>query len=293
MTISGLHHVTATSGPPRPNLAFYTGPLGLKLVKRTVNFDDPGVHHLYFGDRVGSPGTIMTTFPFPNARAGRSGAGATSAVAVATPDPSPRLEALAAAGVAVRAGQRFGAPFWCFTDPDGLELELMAGPEGLSGVTLWLDEPEPTARLLADVFGFRAGEEQREHGGNRLRMTLPGDAPGRVIDLWRTENAPAARGGAGTVHHIAFRARDRAHQDELVETLRARGERLTERKDRQYFESVYFREPGGVLFEIATDTPGFSVDEPADALGRSLKLPPWLEDRRERIEAALPPLGPN
>jgi glyoxalase family protein len=290
MPIAGLHHVTATSGPPKPNLAFYAGPLGRTLVKRTVNFEDPGVHHLYFGDAAGSPGTIITTFPFPNARQGRSGTGATSAVAFAEPDPAPRLEALAAAGVEITAGQRYGAPIWCFADPDGLALELVRGPKGIAGVTLWLADPEPTARLLAEVFGYEPGEEQRERGGSRLRMTLPGDAPGRVIDLWRSDDAPPARGGAGSVHHIAFRARDRDHQDALTDALRSRGERLTGRKDRHYFESVYFREPGGVLFEIATDAPGFGVDEPGGALGMSLKLPPWLEDRRAVIEAALPPL---
>ena len=290
MPITGLHHVTATSGPPRPNLAFYTGPLGLNLVKRTVNFDDPGVYHLYFGDAAGSPGTIMTTFPFPNAREGRPGTGATSAVAFATPDPAARLERLAEGGVKVKAGQRFGAPIWCFADPDGLDLELVEGPEGLAGVTLWLDDPEPTARLLSDVFGYEAGPEERALGIARQRLSLPGEAPGRVIDLLRAGEGRPAQSGAGAVHHIAFRARDRAHQDELAEALRARGERLTERKDRQYFKSVYFREPGGVLFEIATDPPGFAVDEPADALGQSLKLPPWLEPRRDRIETLLPPL---
>jgi len=293
MPIAGLHHVTATSGPPGPNLAFYTGPLRLNLVKRTVNFDDPAVYHLYFGDEGGSPGTIMTTFPFPNARKGRAGAGATKAVTFATPNPSTRLKELATAGIQVAAGQRFGAPIWCFSDPDGLDLELTEGPEGLAGVTLWLEDPEPTARLLCDVFGYEAGPDESALGVARQRFFLPGKAPGRVIDLLRAGEGRPAQSGAGLVHHIAFRARDRAHQDKLVEALRTRGERVTERKDRQYFESVYFREPGGVLFEIATDPPGFTVDEPARDLGRSLKLPPWLEARRERIEAALPPLDPR
>jgi glyoxalase family protein len=290
MSVDGLHHVTVTSGPPGPNLAFYAGALGLRLVKRTVNFDDPSVYHLYFGDDAGNPGTIMTTFPFPNARAGKAGAGATSAVTFATPDPAARLEALAAAGVSVRAAQRFGVPLWCFADPDGLDLELVEGPEGIAGVTLWLRDPEPTQRLLAEVFGYAAGPEQRERSGTRLRMTLRDAGTEQHIDLWRSDDAPAARSGAGSVHHIAFRARNRAHQDALAEALRARGERVTERKDRQYFESVYFRGPGGVLFEIATDAPGFAVDEPADALGQALKLPPWLEPQRARIEPVLPPL---
>ncbi len=290
MPITGLHHVTLTSGPPKPNLDFYARSLGLNLVKRTVNFDDPGVYHLYFGDAAGSPGTILTTFPFPNARKGEAGAGATSAVAFSTPDPSARLERLASAGIPVTSGQRFGAPIWCFSDPDGLDLELVEGPEGIAGVTLWLEETEPTARILTEVFGYEAGIEEQALSISRQRFHLPGDAPGRAIDLLRAGEGRPARSGAGTVHHIAFRARDRAHQDELVDALRARDQRVTERKDRQYFESVYFREPGGVLFEIATDAPGFAVDEPADALGKTLKLPPWLESRRDRIEAALPTL---
>ncbi|WP_209425571.1 ring-cleaving dioxygenase [Pararhodobacter sp. SW119] len=290
MSIAGLHHVTVTSGPPAPNLAFYAEALGLRLVKRTVNFDDPGVYHLYFGDAAGNPGTIMTTFPFPNARAGQAGAGSTSAVAFSVPDPAARVDALERAGTAVARTERFGAPIWQFTDPDGLALELLEGPEGIAGVTLWLDDPEPTARLLVEVFGYTQGPEQQEAGGHRRRLALAGDAPGRFIDLWRADASSRSRGGAGTVHHIAFRARDRAHQDELAAALRARGEQVTERKDRQYFESIYFREPGGVLFEIATDPPGFAVDEPADALGRELKLPPWLEPHRTRIEAALPAL---
>ena len=289
MSITGLHHVTATSGPPGPNVDFYSGALGLSLVKRTVNFDDPGVYHLYFGDAAGSPGTIMTTFPFPNARQGRAGVGATSAITFSTPDPAARAAALTAARVEVRETERFGNPVWRFVDPDGMALELVAGPDAIAGVTLWLADPEPTARLLTEVFGYQAGEEVQEDGGTRLRLTLPGDAPGRVVDLWRSTGAASpARGGAGSVHHIAFRARDHAHQDALAEAARAAGLQVTERRDRQYFESVYFREPGGVLFEIATDAPGFAVDEPADALGQVLKLPPWLESYRPRIEAVLP-----
>ena len=291
MSTPGLHHVTLTSGAPQPALDFYAGPLGLHLVKRTVNFDDPGVHHLYFGDAAGSPGSILTLFPFPAARRGQAGIGAASAVALATPDPRARLEALASARVEVTAAERFGAPVWCVSDPDGLSVELVEGPEGLAWATLWLADPEPTARLLTEVFGYASGPEIGGANGHRLRLSLPGEGPGRMIELCRSGSGPRARPGAGSIHHIAFRARDRAHQDALVEALRSRGERVTERKDRQYFESVYFREPGGVLFEIATDPPGFAVDEPADALGRTLRLPPWLEESRDRIEARLPPLG--
>jgi len=290
MSITGLHHVTVTSGAPRANLAFYTGPLGLNLVKRTVNFDDPGVWHLYFGDGAGSPGSILTTFPFPNARKGTSGPGTACAVTFATADPAARLEALVAGSVNVSSSERFGIPIWCFSDPDQLSLELTTGPEGIAGVTLWVKDADPTARLLEDFFGYQSGPEIKGPSGTRLRMALPGDGPGRWIDLLRRDRGGPARAGAGSIHHIAFRARDRDHQDALTEALRSRGEQVSDRKDRQYFESVYFREPGGVLFEIATDPPGFSVDEPADALGEALKLPPWLEGDRARIEAALPPL---
>lgn len=291
MSITGLHHVTAISGAPQINCDFYTGALGLHLVKRTVNFDDPGVYHLYFGDAAGRPGTIMTTFPFPSARPGRAGVGATSAVAFSTRDPEARAEALRAAGVAVSLEERFGAPVWRLADPDGLALELVTGADGIDGVTLWLRDPDPTARLLSEVFGYSVGPEAREEAGVRLRLTLPGNGIGRVIDLWRSDAAPAPRGGAGSVHHIAFRARDRNHQDQLADELRARGEHATERKDRNYFESVYFREPGGVLFEIATDPPGFAIDEPSGALGQALKLPAWLERYRPQIETALPKLS--
>jgi glyoxalase family protein len=211
-------------------------------------------------------------------------------VAYATPDVATRLAGLRAAGITAVETERFGAPVWLFADPDGLQLELETGPEGFAGATLWLADPDPTAYLLAEVFGYEPGGELREDGGTRLRLSVAGDAPGRVIDLWRPDRPQAARRGAGTVHHIAFRARDRDHQDTLADRARALGLQVTERRDRNYFEAVYFREPGGVLFEIATDPPGFTVDESAETLGCALKLPPQFESDRARITASLPPL---
>lgn len=294
MAIDGLHHVTVVGGAPQRNLDFYTGPLAQHLVKLTVNFDDPGMYHLYYGDEAGRAGTIMTYFPIPCARRGRAGAGAACSVAYALADPEGAAGALAEAGVDISRATRFSAPVWQLHDPDGLALELVKGTDDAAGafhsVTLWLHEPGPTARLLTEVFGYEMQGETREDGGTRQRLALPGTPRAGIIDLWHADTLVAAQPGAGAVHHIAFRARDRAHQDALSAELRARGLQITPRQDRNYFESVYFREPGGVLFEIATDPPGFTTDEPAGALGRALKLPTQFEPMRDRIEAALPPL---
>lgn len=291
MTIDGLHHVTVIGGAPQRNIDFYTGPMAQRLVKLTVNFDDPSVYHLYYGNAAGEPGTIMTYFPFPGARRGQAGAGAVRSVTYGTPDLAGLTTRLQNHGLALQEGTRFGAPVWSFLDSDGLQLELVEDAhDGFHAVTLWLHDPEPTARLLTDVFGYEAQEEAREAGGTRLRLALPGTGRGRVIDLWRADKIEAARSGAGAVHHIAFRARDRDHQDALAEALARRDQQVTERRDRNYFESVYFREPGGILFEIATDPPGFAVDEAPAALGQMLMLPAQYEADRARIEAALPPV---
>lgn len=294
MAIDGLHHVTVICGAAQRNLDFYTGALAQHLVKLTVNFDDPGMYHLYYGDKAGRPGTIMTCFPIPGARRGRAGAGSVSAVAYALADPESAAGALAEAGIDLRRAERFGAPIWQLQDPDGLALELVDGRGEAAGafhsVTLWLHETGPTARILTEVFGYEMQGETREDGGTRQRLALPGAQCAGIIDLWHADRLVAAQPGAGAVHHIAFRARDRAHQDALSAELRARGLQITPRQDRNYFESVYFREPGGILFEIATDPPGFAIDEPASALGRALKLPTQYEPMRESIEAALPPL---
>lgn len=290
--IAGLHHVTAISGPAQENLDYYTQVLKTRLIKKTVNFDAPEMYHLYFGAQDARPGSVMTFFNREERGQGQAGTGAAQAFAYAV---AP--EALSAWHEALggTVSTRFGAQVLSVTDPHGQAFELIAdaqaGPWGVfHSVTLWIDDPDPTAAILTDVFGYAFHGEERSTGGMRLRYAVPGDAPGRVVDLWVADAPVKARPGPGTIHHVAFRARDTAHQSALREVLLARGERVTEVKDRQYFKAIYFREPGGVLFEIATDGPGFDVDEPMDALGQSLKLPPQYEHRREEIAARLPEL---
>lgn len=291
--LSGLHHVSALAGPPQPNADFYVGVLGLRLVKRTVNFDDPGTYHLYYGDETGSPGSLLTFFPWPEALPGRAGEGTIRATALAVPAGSldewmGRFADLALDFEAPE--ERFGEGVVRFRDPDGLVLEFTEAGEGgaapvllgLRGATLALADPASTASFLAGMLGLEAvGEE-----GGRLRFQTPGGEA--VVDLVRDTSLP--RPGRGTVHHIAFRVPDgealRAWQRHLLEA----GLGPTDVRDRRYFESVYVREPGGVLLELATDGPGFLIDEPEAELGASLRLPPWLEPRREQIERRLLPL---
>lgn len=297
MTETGLHHVTAFSGPAARNLDFYTRVLGLRLVKKTVNFDDPGTWHLYYGDAAGRPGTILTFFPIAHAAPGRAGIGETQETAFAVPRGSlgAWIDRLAAHGIDHDVPVKsFGETVLRFRDPDGTALALVGtdadGAEpvilGFHGVTLRLAETAPTAAILTDVFGFT--EAARE--GDAIRYAGTAEA-GRFVTLRADPARARGRQGAGSVHHVAFRAADDAAQEAMVAQLTGRhGLPVTEQRDRQYFRSVYFREPGGVLFEIATDIPGFAVDEPADSLGTDLKLPATLEPHRARIEAALPSL---
>ncbi|WP_238380926.1 ring-cleaving dioxygenase [Alkalilacustris brevis] len=297
--VAGLHHVTAISGAPQANLDFYTGVLGQRLVKKTVNFDDPGTYHLYYGDRVGSPGTILTFFPFVGAAPGREGPGQALAYAYDLPRAAfdNWAERLRNEGHAEgTVSERFGARVLTLRDPHGQRLELVEADidgdalGGFHSVTLWVDDPAPTARILTDVFGYTdLGSEADAGGGERLRLKAPGDAPGAIIDILRRDGTPG-RQGAGTIHHIAFRASDDAMQLDIRARLQAAGQQVTPQIDRQYFNAIYFREPGGVLFEVATDPPGFMVDETEAELGSSLKLPPQHEPLRARIEAHLPPL---
>ncbi|MBH0237892.1 ring-cleaving dioxygenase [Methylobrevis albus] len=308
-TRSGIHHVTAIAGPARRNLDFYTRVLGLRLVKRTVNFDDPGTWHLYFGDEAGSPGSILTFFPWQHAAAGRAGVGETQETRLRVPEDAIGwwLHRLLAQGVPHDAPVRlFGETVLAFRDPDGMRLALVGLPgigaepawataevpaevaiRGLAGVTLLLERAEATAAILTDVLGF--AETGRE--GSVLRLGAPGTTLGGIIDLRAVGGFLPHRFGAGSVHHVAFRAADDAAQAAMVRRLaEEHGLGTTEQKNRDYFRSVYFREPGGVLFEIATDAPGFAVDEPAADLGGALKLPAFLEGRRAAIEGALPAL---
>jgi len=310
MQINGIHHVTAIAGPARRNLDFYSRVLGLRLVKRTVNFDDPTTWHLYFGDDAGNPGTILTFFPWEHVAPGRLGVGETEVTSFRIPVASVGYwtHRLVANGVAHDAPRKlFGETVIAFRDPDGMRLALVAVPgseaepavdradipaevaiRGFHGVTLLLDKTDATAAILADVFGF--AEIGREDG--TVRMRAAGTAQGGVVDLRAAGGFLPARMGAGSVHHIAFRAANDAEQARMVTVLAERfGLATTEQRDRTYFRSVYFREPGGVLFEIATDAPGFAIDEPAADLGGALKLPAQYEARRAEIEAVLPALA--
>ncbi|MCU1339537.1 MAG: Glyoxalase/bleomycin resistance protein/dioxygenase [Bryobacterales bacterium] len=254
----GLHHVTGLAGSVQASLDYYTQALKLRLVKRTVNFDDPGTHHLYFGDDQALPGTLLTFFSGYQRRRKR-GSGQVVSVSYTTP-----AEAAAA--------------------PDDLNLQIVSGEaRGLHSVTLCENDLKPTARFLA-MLGFESmGSE-----GNRHRFELP--AGSARIDVLHEPQAVRGRAGVGAIHHVALRVADEAEQLEWRNRLIAAGVHVSPVKDRLYFHSIYFREPGGALFEIATDGPGFLIDEPADALGSSLRLPPWLESTRESIEARLSPL---
>jgi glyoxalase family protein len=292
-SIPGIHHVTAISGPAQKNVDFYTGTLRQKLVKKTVNFDAPDTYHLYYGDAAGSPGTILTFFPFADAGPGRAGPGMAQAFAYAVPPAAfARLAGyVAAEGPAGRFGQRV----LTLRDPDGAPVELVedadaADAHGFHSVTLWERDPDPTAKLLTEVFGYTAAGVETGPGFERLRFAAPGADRGNLIDLWRSDDAPRGIPGAGTIHHIAFRARTQEEQHGWQERLAAWGRPTTPVIDRQYFNAIYFREPGGVLFEIATDPPGFAVDEDPAELGQRLMLPPQHEPLRDRLERVLPPL---
>jgi glyoxalase family protein len=305
--ILGIHHVTAITSDPQRNVDFYTELLGLRLVKKTVNFDDPGAYHLYFGDETGSPGTILTFFAWPMAAHGSAGVGQVTVTSFSVPEGSISYweKRLRATGVPVElSGKRFDEEVLTFADPDGLKLEIVAHPgakevrpwtsagvaekhalRGFYAVTLSEQGFEATAELLR-AMGFRAVGEQ----GNRFRFDVGEGGAGARVDVLCHAEARHGRISAGTVHHVAWRVADdesqRAWRKRLVEIHL----NVTPVIDRCYFHSVYFPEPGGVLFELATDPPGFAIDEPAEKLGESLKLPPWLEPHRKEIENSLPPI---
>jgi glyoxalase family protein len=305
--IVGLHHVTAIASDPQRNLDFYVGLLGLRLVKRTVNFDDPGTYHFYFGDARGTPGTILTFFPWPDARRGRRGVGQIEATAFAiSPDSAGYwLDRFKEQHVtAEKTPPRFGEEVIRFADPEGLLLELIASDSsgnteswldsmvpaehslrGFHSVSATLEGYERTAKLLTESFGYRLVEE----AGNRFRFAAPSHAgSGRIIDLLCMPDGHPGAIAAGSVHHIAFRAKDDAEQLQWREHLVELGYNVTPVIDRTYFHSIYFREPGGILFEIATEPPGFTLDEKLEQLGMHLRLPSWLESARPEIERVLP-----
>jgi glyoxalase family protein len=303
----GIHHVTAIAGDPQANIDFYAGVLGLRLVKLTVNFDDPGTYHLYYGDGVGRPGTILTFFPWPGAQPGRMGAGQTSATAFAVPRGSLDFWAgrLRTHGVAADRVERFGAPVLAFHDGDQMALEIVESDasgewqswpdspvpaeqsiRGFDSVTLLQAHDEATAELLTGTLGFtRSGKE-----GSRSRFETEDGGYGTRVDIVTDPAAVRGRVAVGSVHHVAWRAEDAGRQLQMQSDLVSGGQHVTEVIDRQYFKSIYFREPGGVLFEIATDQPGFLVDEPFETLGSELRLPPQYEPMREKLVQSLPPV---
>jgi glyoxalase family protein len=306
--MSGIHHVTAISGGASRNLDFYTRILGLRFVKRTVNFDDPGTYHLYYGDKGGNPGTILTFFPWEHAAPGRNGAGLTQETAFRVPAGSIGYwtHRFVEKGVAHETvAKRFGQPVLAFTDPDGMSLALVGAPgaeseagwtdgeipaehaiRGFESVTLFSADAANTGRILTEALGFE--ETGSEDGLTRYKATA---GIGGHVNLRDAKGFLPGRMGRGSVHHIAFRAKDDAEQAAMAEKLsQALGQHVTEQKDRKYFRSIYFREPGGVIFEIATDVPGFAVDEPEATLGEALQLPEFLETHRREIEESLPAL---
>ena len=304
--IDGIHHITAIASDPQPNLDFYVRFLGLRLVKRTVNFDDPGTYHLYYGDETGAPGSIMTFCPWPGAARGRRGTAQVTHTSFAVPAGALEYwtERAERSGFkASREADRFNEPVLALFDGDDLALELIEGagcpectqPDGadipgeyairlIYSATIAAANIARTSELLTGTMGFReAGRED-----NRTRFTVGSGGPGAFLDVVTEEGGKRGLQGAGTVHHIAFRTPDDEHQLAWSQTLMNLGYQVSPVMDRNYFHSIYYREPGGVLFEIATDGPGFAVDEPADELGRNLKLPEMYESMRERIEASLP-----
>jgi glyoxalase family protein len=310
MAHSGIHHVTAISGPAPRTSTSTASTLGLRLVKKTVNFDDPGTYHLYYGDETGQPGTILTFFPWEHVTPGRLGVGETQETVFRVPEGSIGYWAhrFVEKGVTHKEiAKRFGDPVLSFEDLDGMQLALVGvrGVEsepawsggqvpaehairGFHSVSLLLREAAPTGAILTDVFGF--SEVSRE--GPIARFKADGTDIGGVVDIRVAGDFLRGRQGGGSVHHIAFRAADDEAQFAMMRKLAENhGIRTTEQKDRNYFRSLYFREPGGVLFEIATDVPGFAVDEPVASPGQFLKLPAQYEPRRKDIEAVLPALA--
>ena len=307
--ILGLHHVTATVDDAQADLDFCLDLLGLRLVKKTVNFDNHDVYHFYYGTERGLPGTIWTTFPYKGkgVRTGVKGAGQVVTTSFSVPAASLGFwqRRFADAGVQARDIEtRFGEHAIRIEDPSGLWFELVGsdrdprtpwtgggvGPNeairGLHSVTMVVRSLEQTLELLTQLFGYTVVGDAE----NRTRVAVGGDAPGHVIDIEVEPDTVAAVNGIGTVHHVAMAISSGDEQRRLREELLGIGVKVTDIRDRCYFESIYFREPGGVLFEVATIQPGFTADEDLSSLGRGLKLPPWEEPYRADIEAALPPV---
>lgn len=307
--VSGIHHITAIAGNARRNHAFYTNVLGLRFIKKTVNFDDPHTYHFYFGDEAGTPGTILTFFPWEGINKGRQGTGMATEIAYSVPPDSLAfwMERLKEFSVKVSAsGTRFGEHYLGFEDPDGLPLTLIVpttgdnrrpwetegvgaqvATRGFHSITLTLKSVARTAMVLTDILDYKlAGQE-----GNRYRYVTDAVTNAAIVDLIEAPTVESSYNASGTIHHVAFRVRDEKVLMEFREKVVDHGLPITDKIDRNYFFSLYFREPGGVLFELATDNPGFTVDEPLAELGSHLKLPPQHERNRAAIEKVLPDLG--
>lgn len=307
VTPHGIHHVTAIAGDPQKNVDFYTTVLGLRLVKQTVNFDAPHVWHLYYGDEHGSPSSILTFFPWPGVSQGRDGAGMTSATAFSVPSESLGYWVQHLLGIGVEAElttDSSGTDLIELRDHDGMRLQLVGtvgdgrsgwdgygnipaehAVRGLHSVELSETVIDPTASMLQELLGMDFHGE----AAGRANFSMGEGSSGAKVEIVGGVREPGFQAG-GTVHHVAFSAPNLATMEIWQAELRQRGVSVTEIMDRQYFKSIYFREPGGVLFEIATDEPGFATDEPLLELGRKLKLPPWLEPSREQIQQSLPAL---
>jgi glyoxalase family protein len=306
-TLQGIHHITAVAGDPVHNLRFYRDVLGLRLVKKTVNFDDRSTYHFYFGDEVGSPGTILTFFPWPRARQGRPGVGTIETVAFSVPRGSLAFwrARLAAAGVeTVRRAEAFDENGLRFADPDGMPLELIES-DPVDGVRAWTPPDVPAAQAIMAFHSatqrVRASEPTDEFIRKQLGFVLVGEDGARrryrtsaagvgVYDVVTDPTGPEAVAGRGTVHHIAWVTKSVEQSLAWRTLLTTAGNHVSPLMDRKYFRSIYFREPAGVLFEMATNGPGFAVDEPLESLGSSLRLPENYEGHRAEIEAVLPKL---
>lgn len=303
---TGLHHLTAIATDAQANIDFYAGLLGLRLVKKTVNFDDPSAYHLYYGDEHGTPGSIITFFYWPGAARGQIGSGQITAITLAAPAAALDFwrERLTRHGVSVTSRREFGEDVLAFSDPDGIPVRLVGvaadsragwsgagiaaehAIRGLHTAELTVREAGPTEDLLTTVMGWSLVRRD----GKRARFSAGAGGPGHFVDVIADASTPRGTGGAGTVHHLAFRVPDDAAELAMQSRIAAAGYHVSDVRDRDYFRSIYYRERGGILFEIATDTPGFAIDEPATTLGQALQLPRQFRSARSRIEALLPPL---
>jgi len=307
--ISGLHHITAIAGNAKQNLDFYTKVLGQRFVKKTVNFDDPGTYHFYFGNETGTPGTVLTFFPWQNVRQGYNGTGMATNIGYSVPEGSLEFWADRFKQFNVKREElfeKFGEQHLPFEDPDGLKIDFVVpgtednrrpwvtneiktdvATKGFHSVTLTLKRPEPTVAVLTGILGYHLLKQE----GSHYRFITDSIDNANVVDLVIAPDVPGGLNAAGTNHHVAFRVKNDNILMDYREKVLSKGYNITPKIDRDYFYSLYFREPGGVLFELATDNPGFTKDESAGELGTHLKLPKQYENARAQIEEVLPDLG--